>query len=231
MSHTVGRKTMKIIKEIIGELRFVFLGKSMDIIVPPILFLVLNAQFDLLVALIGSLLFSLFFFVKRILKKENWLYSLGGFLGVLFAIFMALINDNASNFFLPDLIGTGSLIIITITSLIIKKPLAIWVSHITRGWDLKWFYLKEVKPAYQEVTIFWLVFFITRLGVEIYFYTTSSVEELAVANVILGYPVLILVLTISYIYGIARLRQLKGPGIDEYREGKMPPYRGQNRGF
>jgi hypothetical protein len=39
------------------------------------------------------------------------------------------------------------------------------------------------------------------------------------------------VLVLSYIYGIWRLRKLKGPGIDEYLENKTAPFRGQTRGF
>jgi hypothetical protein len=217
--------------EIINELKLVLFGKSLDILVPPILFLVLNNAFDLIVALIGSFIVSLFFTIRRIIKKENVYYAIGGLIGVIVAIGLAYINDNASNFFLPDLIGTSFLIVLTISSLVLKKPLAIWVSHITRGWDLEWFYRDDVKPAYRNVTVFWLGFFLVRFVVELYLYLYSSVDDLVVANIIMGYPVLIGVLTISYIYGITTLRKLKGPGIDEFMNQKEPPYRGQTRGF
>lgn len=83
----------------------------------------------------------------------------------------------------------------------------------------------------MEVSIFWLGFFILRLITEVYLYLFSSVEDLVIANIILGLPITIIVLVISYIYGIYRLHQLGGPGIDEYNDGKEPPYRGQTRGF
>jgi hypothetical protein len=47
----------------------------------------------------------------------------------------------------------------------------------------------------------------------------------------MGLPATFLILTISYVYGIWRLKQLGGPGIDEFDAKKQPPYRGQNRGF
>lgn len=229
---TIGVFEMKkIINEVWVELKLVFLGKTMDILLPPILFLVLNSIYGLLVALIGSLLLSIFFLIKRLRKKDNSLYSFGGIIGIVFASLMVYLNDNASNFFLLDIISTGLLIVASVASLILKKPLAIWVSHITRGWDLEWFYREDVLPAYREVTIFWLVFFIVRINVEIYLYINASIEQLTVGNIILGYPLLIAVLTISYIYGITRLRKLNGPGIDEFRNGKQPPFRGQTRGF
>jgi flagellar biosynthesis protein FliQ len=221
----------KLLVEVFQELALVFTGKSMDILLPPIVFLILHSTVSLLVALIGSLILSLFFFIKRVNEKENLFYALGGIIGVSVAIALVYINDNAASFFLPDIIGTSFLIFITVGSLVLKKPLALWVSHITRGWKLEWFYRKDVKPAYTEVTIFWLFFFITRLSIEVYLYTSSSIEELIFANIILGYPLLITVLTISYIYGITRLRILKGPGIDEFTKNALPPYRGQTRGF
>ena len=221
----------KFLYEISQELILVFTGKSMDILLPPIVFLMLHSFFSLSTALIGSLLLSIVFFIIRIKNKSNYFYAMGGLLGVSIAILLAYLNDNAANFFLPDIIGTSILIVLTITSLFAKKPLAIWVSHITRGWDLHWFYREDVKPAYKEVTIFWLVFFIARFGVEMYLYLNSSIEEIVIANIILGYPLLITVLTISYVYGITRLRSLKGPGIDEYMKGIKPPYKGQTRGF
>jgi len=226
-----GLTMKKIAKEVIEELLMIFTGKSLDIIVPPLLFLLLYKVFDLRIALIGSIILSLGFLVSRIYRKENLYYALGGFFGVLFAVIMSYINQNASNFFLPDIIGTSFLVIVTIVTLVIKKPLAAFVSHITRGWNLEWFYRDDVLPAYKEVTLFWLGFFILRLGVEITLYLNGSVDDLVIANIVLGFPITIAVLTISYIYGIWRLHNLNGPGVDEFKDNKEPPWRGQTRGF
>lgn len=218
-------------REVLSELKLVFTGKTTDILLPPILFLVLNNLFNINVAMIGSLLVSLFFLCKRILKKESWHYALGGVIAVVLAIALSYLDNNANNFFLPDIIGTSVLVTVTIVSLIVRKPLAIYVSHITRGWDLKWFYLDSVKPAYTEVTFFWLLFFILRLSVELYLYFNNSVDQLVLSNIIMGYPLLIAVLTISYVYGITRLRKMKGPGVDEFMNSSQPPFRGQTKGF
>lgn len=50
-------------------------------------------------------------------------------------------------------------------------------------------------------------------------------------NTLLGFPVTIAVLILSYVYGIWRLKQLGGPGIDEFRAHAPKPWRGQTRGF
>lgn len=221
----------RFIKEVLEELLQVFRGRTLDVLLPPILFLVLLRGFDLLIALIGSLLLSVILFLYRLSNKENLVYAISGLIGVLFATGMTYISTNASNFFLPDIIGTSVLLIVTSVSILTKRPIAAYVSHITRGWDYSWFQREDVRPAYLEVSILWLGFFAVRLSVEVYLYITSTVEELVFANVILGLPLTIVVLTISYGYGIYRLRAMGGPGIDEYQKGLEPPYRGQTRGF
>ncbi len=221
----------RLLREVLEELLHVFRGKSLDVLIPPLLFFVLQRFIDLPTALIGSLLLSLVMFVRRIVKRDNMVYAIGGFVGVLFASGMTYLSNNASNFFLPDIIGTSTLIVATVLSLWFRRPIAAYVSHITRGWDYQWFQRDDVRPAYMEVSWFWLVFFVLRLAIEITLYVTSTVDELVFANIILGLPVTILVLVASYVYGIWRLRQLGGPGIDEFEQAKQPPYRGQTRGF
>jgi len=222
---------MKLLKEIISELLLVFKGNTLDVILPPLVFYVTYKFVSLNVAMGVSVSLSLFYLLWRIWKKEKWIYALAGFIGTLFAVGMVVLNKNASNIFLPDLIGTSVLVIATIITLVLKKPLASWVSHITRGWDRNWFYLDSVKPAYTEVTFFWLGFFIVRLAIEITLYLNSSVETYAIFNIISGLPVTIVVLSISYVYGIWRLHQLNGPGVEEFLNRELPPYKGQRKGF
>lgn len=221
----------KLIKEITEELLLVLKGKTIDTLLPPLIFVVSLNLFDLLAALIISLSATFVIWLYRFIKKEDIIYSLAGLTAVFIASFFAFLNNNASTFFIPDIIGSGLFVLITIYSLIIRKPFAAYVSHITRGWPLTWFFRDDVKKAYTEVTWFWLIYFVLRASIETYLYFFSTVEALVTFNTIVGYPLLIGVLVLSYIYGIWRLRNLKGPGVDEFIEQKEPPYRGQTRGF
>jgi hypothetical protein len=221
----------KIIKEIVHELLFVLTGKSLDILLPPIVFFIIYSYFNITSAIVSSVIISILFLFKSIYKHEQVLYAVGGFIGVLIAFILSYIGNNASNFFIPDLLGTLLLTIVALISLIMKKPLAIYVSHITRGWPIEWFYRKDIFPAYYEVTILWLVFFVLRFSLELFLYLSKSVDELVIANVIMSFPLLIGILTVSYIYGIKRLKSLKGPSVDEYIRGDSPPYKGQIKGF
>ena len=86
-------------------------------------------------------------------------------------------------------------------------------------------------PAYREVTWFWLLYFFMRTAVETTLFIRGSVDDFVWFNTFVGFPLLITVLTISYIYGIWRLRKLGGPGVEEFIDNKEPPFKGQTRGF
>ena len=70
-----------------------------------------------------------------------------------------------------------------------------------------------------------------RTMLQIYLFLQDSVVELFWINTLLGLPFTIFILLLSYIYGLWRLKRLKGPGIEEFNDQKLPPYKGQTRGF
>ncbi len=54
--------------------------------------MVLFNIFDLTISLLGSLILSILFLIIRILKRENLYYAIGGFLGVIFAMLLIVLN-------------------------------------------------------------------------------------------------------------------------------------------
>lgn len=218
-------------KELLEELRSVFKGKGLDALLPPIVFAITNTYLDLTASSVLAIMVALVFGIFRIIKKQVWYYALGGLLGVLIASGFALYANNVTNYFLPGIIGSVGLTIGTLLTLVIGRPLAIYASHLTRGWPLDWFFRRDVKPAYYEVTWMWFFFFLARTLMQMQLFYQSDVTRFAWINTLLGMPVTIVILIISYVYGIWRLKTLKGPGVDEYRNHAQPPFKGQTRGF
>lgn len=167
----------------------------------------------------------------RLNRKKSWQYAFSGFLGVVIAASFALIADNAANYYFPKIITSMGLVAISSISLAIKKPLAAWLSHLSRGWELEWFWRDDIRPAYTEVTLFWLALFTMRGILQFTLLINNNLSGLFLINTLLGFPVTIAVLILSYVYGIWRLKNLGGPGIDEYRSQTPKPWRGQTRGF
>jgi hypothetical protein len=69
------------------------------------------------------------------------------------------------------------------------------------------------------------------LFVQINLLRNESAELLGIISLVAGWPGIILLLIMSYIYGIWRLRQLQGPSVEEFQAGKESPWTSQRRGF
>ncbi|MFO7952918.1 MAG: DUF3159 domain-containing protein [Bacillota bacterium] len=218
-------------KEILRELRMITSGKTFDALLPPLLFALINGLFNLDTAIVAALGLAILLSIRRIVQRHNYIYALGGLLGVAFAAGLTYLTRSAATYFLPTILSSGLLLLLALGTLLIGKPLAAWASHLTRGWPLDWFWRKDVKPAYQEVTFIWSGLIALRLFIQVTLYQAGDPTRLAWINFLLGWPVILIVLVLSYLYGIWRLRQLGGPGVDEFRQGKEPPWRGQTRGF
>ena len=217
--------------EIIEELKTVLSSKTIDAILPPLFFVIINRVVSLNAAAVTAISVAVIIGIIRLVKRQPWKYALGGLFLVSLASALSFITKSAASYFIPAIISSSVLIILALGSLIIRKPLAAWASHLTRGWPLEWFWRKDVKPAYTEVTWFWTAFLFMRLFVQITLYRIGETTDLTWANILLGWPFTITILIFSYIYGIWRLRNLGGPGVHEYQEDKEPPWEGQKRGF
>ena len=218
-------------KEILEELKTVSSGKTFDALLPPLAFIIINNFFGLDIAVTTALILALMFCIIRLVRKQTWQYALGGLLGVALASGLAYLTRSAVSYFIPSIISSTLLYLLAIFSIFTGKPMAAWASHLTRGWPLEWFWRKDIKPAYMEVTWAWTAFFAMRLAIQIIIFQSGDATRLAWANTLLGWPVVIVVLILTYTYGIRRLHRLGGPGVEEFKEGKEPPWQGQIRGF
>jgi hypothetical protein len=169
--------------------------------------------------------------VIRLSKKQPLIYALGGLGGVIVAILIAKLLNRAEGYFLPTIITGAFTIVLCGVSIVAGRPLAAWTSYITRRWPLGWYWHPRVRPAYTEVTIAWTVFFAGKLAVQLLFFQEAQAGALAVVNVITGWPATVVLLALSYVYGLWRLQHLQGPSVAEYEAGAEPPWTGQRRGF
>lgn len=222
------------LQELGEELSGVMSGRGsrlLDSFLPAVVFLICNSFLDVNIALIGAIGISILFAIYRILRKENLTYALGGLGGTLLAAVFVKLSGSGSGFFLPGFVSSSITVIACVVSVALNRPLVAWSSFITRRWSLDWYWHPQVLPAYNEVTIFWAVAFAARLTFEFWLYQQDAVGALATVRILLGWPFIVLLLIISYIYGLWRLGTLHGPSVEEFKAGKAPPWEGQKRGF
>ncbi len=218
-------------REILDELKSVLSGKTVDALIPPLVYVLVNGLVGLGAASVVAILTALGLGGRRLLKKQDLRYAFGGLLGVLVAVGFAYLSGNATNFFLPRIISGSFMVLLSLGTLLFGKPLAAWLSHLTRGWPMAWFMRKDVKPAYREVTIIWTLLLAFRLLVQILLFRGRNLSQMLWISTLMGTPATIVILILSYIYGIWRLQRLGGPGVEEYMEGKEKPWHGQRKGF
>jgi hypothetical protein len=225
-------KTGKV-RELTEEFRTVIAGRSniTDSIVPPLVFVVINALSGLQVAVAGSFAFALLIALVRLSKRQSVSYALGGVGGVILAAMVAQLLGRAEGYFLPSIVTGGGTLVVCLLSVLVRRPMVAWTSHLARGWPLAWYWHPKVRPAYGEVTWLWAFFFAIRLLLQFALFQGAAPELLAVVNVAMGWPATILLLVVSYLYGTWRLRNLSGPSVEEFKRGVEPPWMGQQRGF
>lgn len=221
------------INELLQEFRTIFSGKTntVDTIIPPLLYALVNMLAGLIPATLSALGLAALLTLLRLARKQSWLYAFSGLVLTLLAVGLAWFTQNAASFFLPDLISSAILLAAAVLSIWVRKPLAAWSSHLTRAWPKEWYWLPNIRPAYIEVTWMWAAFIAARLIVQYILYQQGNVSLLGWANVFLGWPVTIVVLVISYLYGIWRLAKLAGPSVEEFLSHQPAPWKGQKKGF
>ena len=220
-------------RELLDELRTVFAGRNsfLDAILPPIIFLVINGMVSFQAAMWSALSVSVVIAISRIIRKQSLLYALAGVGSVAVAIGIAWVLGKSEGFFLPGLISGSMTLLLTILSLVIRRPMVAWTSYLARRWPLDWYWHPLVRPAYSEVTFAWTVFFAARLFLQFSLFQNENVNLLAFTNFITGWPATILLLVFSYLYGTWRLTQLRGPSVDEFRNDTPAPWQSLGRGF
>jgi hypothetical protein len=221
------------LRELIEEFRSVVTGRGnlLDSIVPPLIFLIVNALLGFQAALWGSLIVGAAITILRLIRGQSPLYALGGIAGATVAVLLSWFLGSEEGYFLPGIVGTAFTAILCLVSILAGQPLVAWSSHLVRRWPRDWYWYPRVRPAYTEVTLFWLIFFAGRLILQIVLYRQEAVGLLAILNAISGWPTTIVLLIVSYLYGTWRLRNLGGPSVEEFQAGEEPPWESQRRGF
>ena len=83
----------------------------MDAVLPPLVYVVVNAQFGLEIGVAAAIVLAVILGIRRLVKKQDWKYALGGVPVVGLAAGLALITRNAANSFIPAIIGSAVLLL------------------------------------------------------------------------------------------------------------------------
>jgi hypothetical protein len=221
------------LREVYDEFRTQLMGRNklIDSILPAVVFMLVNAFAGLQPALWSALILAGIITGLRLFKRQTLWFALSGFGGVFLAVLLAWWMESAESYFLPNIITNGIIVLIAVGSLVLRKPMVAMASAISHKWPLQWYAHPRVRSAYMEVTLAWTVFLTLRLMIQIFFYQNRFVSALGTFQILTGTPATIVLLVLSYLYGIWRLQRLRGPSVAEFMRDDPPPWEGQRRGF
>ena len=219
--------------EIIEEIKIIFSKESyrfIDTSVPLFAYVILSIFTEKYTAFYCIVGLSLIILIVRLIGKQKITFILSGFGIVALFFFVDLLNQDNRAVLLPSIISGSIILISCLGSVLIGKPLAAYSSAITRRWPLDWYWHPNIKPAYRDVTLLWFFAFGGRSVFEIVAYN-SAIIQYEWLKLIFGWPYTIIILVISYLVGSWRLQNLKGPSVEEFKQKKPSPWKGQQEGF
>jgi hypothetical protein len=221
------------LRELADEFRSVVLGQQnlLDTVIPTVVFLLVNALWGFTWAMWTSLVVAVTLTVVRLWRRQPLQYTIGGTVGVILAIALPSIAGRGEAYFLPSIVSGALATLAALGSVLVRRPLLAWTSHLARRWPRDWYWHPRVRPAYSEVTLAWGAIFTLRLWLQLTLFLRAEMDRFAALSVLGGWPTTVVLLVVSYLYGTWRLRRLGGPSVEEFQSGTAAPWKGQQRGF
>lgn len=219
--------------DLITEFKGLFSGRVSiaDGVLPPLVFVGANSLWGVGPAAAAGVATALSISAWRLARRQPLRFALAGLAGTIIAAVFAVRSGSATGYFLPGLISGTATTIAILVSIAVRKPFVAWVSWLTKGWPIDWYWHPKVLPAYMATTWIWAGFFGLRTAGQGWLYINDQTTALGLARVLTGWPGLLALLVVTYLVGRRRLEALQGPSVEEFETEAPPPWKGQQQGY
>jgi hypothetical protein len=167
---------------------------------PPLTFIgaYLASGSELRVALIAALGAGAAVTVIRLIRRDTLRHALAGFAAVALAAFVASRTGRPQDYFLPSLLANAGAALAWAVSIWIKRPfLGLTVGALTRS--SAWRTDPVLLSAYCRASWIWVASFLVRLAVMTPLWLAGQTVALGLAKVALGWPMVLVVLWLSWL--------------------------------
>ncbi|MCW2141552.1 DUF3159 domain-containing protein [Actinoplanes cyaneus] len=169
----------------------------------------------------GALICALGVVFWRLRRGDKPRAVLFGLLGVCVAALVALRTGKAENFFLLQLLSNGASVLVWTISIVIRWPLLGVVVGAVLGQKTRWRRDPDLLRAYSRASWVWVLQYVIRVAVFLPLYAAGQTGALAVARIVLSWPLVAACLAVSW-WVIQRALPAGHPGprhpvIDEPR--------------
>lgn len=171
-----------------------------ETILPGLIFvLVLTLSRDPWLAIAVSVVISVGFTAYRLIRKQAPTQALVGLVGVVLSAVLAMISNKPEDNFVVGLVTNAVYGAAFLVSILITWPLIGVVVGLVRGEGTSWRKNRHHLRVYSGVSALWFGMFTLRLAVEYPLYLAGNVEGLATAKLVLGLPLYVPVLALTWL--------------------------------
>jgi hypothetical protein len=173
---------------------------------PPLLFALVNAvvgahttrQTGLWAATAAAAVVGLGLVVLRRARREPLQQALGGLAGLAIAIGFALQSGEARGFFLPGIDVDAAYAIVFFGSALVGRPLIGVIYGLLSGRRGQWRHDPSLRRTLTWATVGWSLVFAVRAGGQAYFYLGDQPALLAAGKLVLGWPLTVLAVALTF---------------------------------
>jgi Protein of unknown function (DUF3159) len=161
-------------------------------VVPVVVFVAANAFLPLTATIIVSVAVGLATAGYRLLRGERFSLAAGGLLGLALAIGIVALTGSARDFFVIGVWGFLAAFVVTLGSVLARRPLSGVVWNLVHGGTNEWRADRRVLRAHDVATLAAAAVSGARFGVQQWLYVSDETGWLGVARIVMGWPLTIL---------------------------------------
>ena len=155
----------------------------------------LNPWLAIWISVGASVLFTLY----RLIRRQAATQALVGLAGVVLSAVLALMSNKPEDNFVVGMVTNGVYGLVFLLSILVGWPLIGVVFGLVRSEGTKWRQNRHHKRVYMGVTALWVGMFSLRLAIEVPLYLAGNIAGLATAKLILGLPLYVPVLALTWL--------------------------------
>jgi Protein of unknown function (DUF3159) len=132
----------------------------------------------------------------RLVQRQSIKYVVQAVIPTAIAVLIATRTGRAQDIFLPGILYNGALAVISLASVVIRKPLVGFIIGAAVGDPTGWAKDPGLVRMTSKLTLVLAVPYVTRFVIQLPLFLAGQVVLLGVAKVVLGWPLLIAALTV-----------------------------------
>lgn len=147
----------------------------------------------------------------RLIRRQAATQALVGLAGVVASALLAVISNRPEDNFVVGMLTNAGYGIVFLISILVGWPVIGVVVGLLRNEGTRWRQNRHHKRVYTGVTAIWLAMFVLRLAIEYPLYLSGNVAALGVAKLVLGLPLYVPVLALTWLIVRSLYREKTAP--------------------